>query len=528
MLVALLVMAILFGACASQEPAATAGSNVTGSVTETAQSASTSAAGTASPVPGAPADAASTAPGTTAGTASAAPATTADAISAASDTTLGGAGSGWYIELKGIREDRLWQSDYEAARQHGSHYVSKTGDKKGVPAQYRGLPLRMAIAMIDGNDATHAWMFDRELWAAGYDITLIAADGYSATFSTLDIEPDALIIADSEDGVAIAPMIVGDSPKNLWVKNLSSIETSLAPSMLAKAAADFMLDLDINGTTASFSLAELETLDFYMEASGAYTTSAGTRYEGVYGGIRLLDLLKVYTEVAADDKITFVAMDSYEMSYPGSRILDNTDGDWLLAFKLDGEYLPKDPGYIRTIKVGPQTPNIEGHLSVRMVKKIVLKQKEYVEFSLKLSGRKDWVLDRGTIQSCVSCHRQTVSFEQKGTVNEYTGFALWLLMGYVDHPQHAPHHQDKSIEAYDEQAALTGYSIDITAADGFMITLDSREVNRNNDIIIAMYKNGEKLPDNEAPLTLVWDRNAALVPAGAKSVRMIEAVGARF
>jgi hypothetical protein len=406
--------------------------------------------------------------------------------------------------------------------------VKKTGDKKGVPAQYQGLPLRMAIAMIDGKDAKHAYLFDRELWAAGYDVTLIASDGYSATFDTRDVAPDALIIADQEDGKPIPAMIVGDTPKNLWVKNLVKIETSLSPSLVAQAAASFYLDLDINGATASFSLSELEKLDFYMEARGAYTTSAGSRYEGVYGGVRLLDLLKAYTDIGADDAITFVAMDGYEMSYPGSRVLDRSTGDWLLAFKLDGDYLAKDPGYIRTIKVGPTTPNIEGHLSVRMVKKIVVKQKEYAEFDLVLDGKMARTLDRSTVQSCVSCHRATVTFEQKGVQAEYTGFPLWYLMGYVDDPQFAPHHQDKSIVSYDEAAAKAGYSIQIKAGDGFSVTLDSREVHKNPDIIIAMYKNGEKLPANEAPLVLVWDKDAALVPKGAKNVRMINSVKAIF
>jgi hypothetical protein len=323
-------------------------------------------------------------------------------------------------------------------------------------------------------------------------------------------------------------MTVGNSPKNLWVRDLARIETSLAPSALEKAAASFRLDLDINGATASFSLKELESLDIYKEARGAYTTSAGTRYEGVYGGVKLLDLLNGYAELAANDSITFVAMDGYEMSYPGKQLMDNKDGDWLLAFKLDGEYLEKDPGYIRTIKVGPSTPNIEGHLSVRMVKKIVVKQKDFVDFSLSVKGKASIELDRGTIQSCVSCHTRTVTFERKGVVAEYTGFPLWLLMGYVDDPKFMPHKQDASILPYDDKAALAGYAIEMKAADGFSISVDSQSIHRNNDIIIALYKAGEKLPAEEAPLVLVWDRNAAKLPENLKNIKQIASVEARF
>lgn len=437
-------------------------------------------------------------------------------------------GSGWSVELKGVRSALLWQSYFDAAKAHRSHYQERVVEKKGGKASYRGMPLRLAIAMIDGTEADHAWLFDAELWAAGYDVTFIAKDGYSATFNTKELKADALIIADEEDGKPIAPMIVGDSPKNLWVKDLARIETSLTPSALTAAADAFSLEIAVNGAEASFSLKELESLPIYVEGKGAYTTSAGTRYEGVYGGVRLKDLLESYTTISADDSVTFVAMDGYEMSYPGKTVLDTSDGDWILAFRLDGDYLPKDPGYVRTIKIGPKTPNIDGHLSVRMVKKIVVKQKDFVDFSLKLSGKMNFTHDRATIQSCVSCHKRTVTFAHKGVEAEYTGFPLWLLMGYVDDPKFAPHKQDASIQTYMDDAANAGYAIDLLAADGFKVTLNSKDVTRNDDVIVAMYKNGEKLPEAEAPLTIVWDKAAKKVPEGIKNIRGLSSVGARF
>jgi len=465
-----------------------------------------------------------------------APADATSATSATSAASAAGAksdqsyqdGTGWSIALKGVREAKLWQSYYDDAKKHASHYVEKTVDKKGVPTKYAGMPLRLAIAMVDGPETDHAWLFDEQLWAAGYDVTLIAKDGYSATFNTKDLAPGALIVADTEDGKPIAPMVVGDSLKNLWVRDVARIETSLAPSALVAAAASFSLDIEVNGAKASFTLAELEKLPIYMEGKGAYTTSAGTRYEGVYGGVRLLDLLKSYADISADDSVTFVAMDGYEMSYPGKTVLDTKDGDWLLAFRLDGDWLPKDPGYVRTIKVGPGTPNVDGHLSVRMIKKIVVKQKDFADFTLKLSGKMAFDLDRSTVQSCVSCHKKTVTFEKKGEVAEYTGVPLWLLLGYVDDPKYAPHKQDASIATYMDAAAAAGYAIDLTASDGFRISLGSRDVSRNSDVIVAMFKNGEKLPDAEAPLTLVWDRAAAKVPEGIKNVKMLASVEARF
>jgi len=242
--------------------------------------------------------------------------------------------------------------------------------------------------------------------------------------------------------------------------------------------------------------------------------------------VKLRALIERYAKLAADDSVVFTAMDGYEMTYSGAQVFDEKDGTWLLAFRLDGDYLPKDPGFIRTIKAGPANPNIDGHLSVRMVKKITVKQAGFKDFSLQMDGQMKWTLDRSTIESCTSCHKVTVTFEKKGQVDTYTGFPAWLALGYIDDPKYAPHKQDTKIAAYNLAAAQKGYKVDFVASDGFTVSLDARELDHNNDVILAMYKNGEVVPDGEFPLVLVWDRNAKKVPAGIKNVKMIAAIKA--
>ena len=431
----------------------------------------------------------------------------------------------WSVALSGVRKDSMGVSYYEKLFNSGA--VSKTVEKKGVKTTYKGVPLSRALAMVDGADSGPAYVFDEALWKKGYDVTLVAKDGYAATFSTKDLAPDALIIAIWADGKWIDPMTVGDGPSKLWVKDLASVETSLAPNP-ALAAEAFSIELEVGGAKHSFGLDELEASNLYMEGTGSYTTSAGTKYTNVYGGARMLDLIERYTKLAPEDSVTFVAMDGYEMTYPGSQVLDQKDGTWLLAFKMDGERIPKDPGYVRTIKVGPANPNIDGHTSVRMMKRMVVKQKDFKAFTLKLEGKAAWELDSATVQSCVSCHKKTVAFEQKGKTSTYTGFPAWLALGYVDDPKYAPHKQDKSIPAYESALAKAGYKVRFEAADGFSVTLDSRELDCNDEVILAMYKDDAKLPDNEFPLVLAWDRAAKLVPAGIKGVRSVVALRAQF
>ena len=99
-------------------------------------------------------------------------------------------------------------------------------------------------------------------------------------------------------------------------------------------------------------------------------------------------------------------MDGYAMSYSASQLLDNSDGDWILAFKENGEYMPEDPGYIRLVKVGPNNPNITGHVSARMVKKIIIKDVAFKDFSLELiqNGKTD---GNGQTDSSERCYNFT-------------------------------------------------------------------------------------------------------------------------
>ncbi len=429
----------------------------------------------------------------------------------------------WTVTLRGVREDLLEAARFQEAKVHGSHYVEMELERKGQTRVYRGMPLYLIAAMVDGSDSEHPYTVDRSRWSEGYDITITGADGYSATFSTADVDPKDLILVDSVDGAPVTPMTAGNASGKLWVKDVVEIELALAA--VASEEPQFELVLDINSKISSFTLKELEQSIYYVEQPGSYTTSAGSTYGGLWGGVRMSDFLGQFLNLKPETSLTMVAMDGYEMTYSGEDMLDTGDGMWILAFKLDGEYLPMDPGYVRTIKVGPENPNIDGHSSVRMLQKIVVKQEGYRDFSITVGGKMDWTLDRQTIQSGVSCHKRIVDFERKDKAARYTGIPLYLLLAYADDPDYAPHHQtDKSILSYSKETARAGYTVEIEAADGFVVSLDSREVDGNEDLILGMYKNGEELPSDEFPLILVWDKNAETVPAGAKPIRQIAAI----
>lgn len=441
-------------------------------------------------------------------------------------------GAAWSFQLVGVRSVTL--GDGELARLLGARRMDATLAAKGGDRTYSGYPLGWVAALVDDAADATGTKLDRELWDLGYDVTVTARDGYTATFSTKGLAPEAVLLVDREGGKSIVPSVVGAIDRSLWVKDVVSIELSIkgaaVPDAVSAASSDegtsagplpdFTLTLDLNGTEHRFTIAELQRSPLYLEAPGSFTTSAGSRYVGTYGGVRLASLIGQYVTLKPTESVVFVATDGYRMAYAAADVLDTSRGVWILAFRLDGAYLPQDPGYIRTIKVGPDTPNIDGHLSVKMVERVELRQSGYRSFELAIDGAMQARVDRQTVQSCVNCHGVSVSYERKGQAATYRGVALWRFLAYADDPERAPHRADSSVIAYDAEAARRGYTVEVVAADGFANVLDSRALHLNDGIILATEKDGAELPDAEWPLVLAWDK-AATVPEAIKPVRQV-------
>ena len=429
---------------------------------------------------------------------------TIDAVQAVDDVS--GAtpdGDGWKISLMGVRNDKVWQSSFESWKvSEEGVYREMELEKKGEINLYGGILLKDIIAMVDDPSGGMPYEFREDLWRDGYDITLTAADGYSVTFSSSEASFDEILLADTIDGESVMPMIAGNITGKAWVRDLTEIELGLAPVDLTMNSFEFLME--INGEVSGYSIPDLEAMDIYVEDRGSFTNSYGNTTNAVYGGVKLIPLLSRSMEVTPDSAIRIIAMDGYEMSYGGEMLLDQADGEWILAFKENGEYMREDPGYIRLVKVGPENPNITGHVSARMIKKIVTEGRSFEDFSLAIveDGAVE-TFDRQTMQSGVVTNRNRVTYyDRKNDADvDYMGIALWRLL-----------------------ERLAGYkAVTIEANDGFAVTLDNAEIEGNDDVIIAMYT-GEKdelLDEQDWPLRLVWDKDAATVPGGIKSVRNV-------
>jgi DMSO/TMAO reductase YedYZ molybdopterin-dependent catalytic subunit len=62
---------------------------------------------------------------------------------------------------------------------------------------------------------------------------------------------------------------------------------------------------------------------------------------------------------------------------------------------------------------------------------------------------------------------------------------------------------DHGDDGYNDELAAAGYQVDLVAADGYTVTLDSQTIQRNNEILLAYLVNDGELPDKYFPLRLV-------------------------
>lgn len=411
-------------------------------------------------------------------------------------------GSGWMVELKGVRSDELWESGLQEWIEENPELLQTLElEKRGEIRVYEAVPLKIVVAMVDDPDGGMPYSFQQDLWGEGYDLTAVAEDGYSVTLNTGDVAADDLFIAMRLNGEAVTPTLVGHVSSQYWVRDLSRLELGLEPVALDENP--FELQLAIGDQEAAYTLAQLEAHPAYTEDKGNYTNSYGNNFQHLWGGVKFVDLINEYTTLAPDMTVTIQAMDGYEMDYSGAQLLDQEEGVWVLAFKEDGAYMPEDPGYIRLVKVGPNNPEITGHVSARMVKKIIIQDVPFEDFKLELvnDGTTE-VMDKQTLKSGVTTHRSKVNFydRKNDRVVSYMGLPLFEMFSH-----------------------FPGYTrVTVEAADGFSITLSADELEGNQDVILAMYYgDGSELSEREKPLLVAWDKDASLVPAGIKPVRQV-------
>jgi DMSO/TMAO reductase YedYZ molybdopterin-dependent catalytic subunit len=278
----------------------------------------------------------------------------------------------------------------------------------------------------------------------------------------------------------------------------------------------------------------------------------GFKIENAVKGTRVRDLCDLVGGMGSGTEIVFIAKDGYETRLPYSSIYPDPavqarQGDATLAWWAEGKYVPDYADGMRLFFTpggdhvygqwdmhetlpekywhyyyadNVQYPSCAG-LSAKYVTGIKIYTVPVNDWTLHLDGQDIGGLkediNKTYFEQALACqfganHKASYT-DGKGRVWE--GMPLWFLAGFVDD---ADKH---SSESFNEKLAAAGYQVVITAADKHSVTIDSKDIIRNNNYIIANTLNGAPIPESDSnwPLRLVGPS-----VSGAASVSQIESI----
>lgn len=263
----------------------------------------------------------------------------------------------------------------------------------------------------------------------------------------------------------------------------------------------------------SFTLAELMEMET-VEGQAGIKSSTGQIYPpALYKGVSFKTLLAEIGGIDEATGLNVVAADGYGLAFSYDQIMngnfvayDPATGDELrnpveldaiVAFERDGEPLDLDgDGILRVVVISEKNNQVtDGHWSIKWVNRMELNTLVQ-DWEVLLTGAITETLDRSSIESCVNCHEATWT-DDKGQV--WTGTQLWRLMGYVDDEVA---HEGLS---YNVEKAMEGYEVELVASDGYAVTLESKDANRNQEWVVAMSVDGNPLPEKYFPIRLVGE-----------------------
>ncbi len=413
----------------------------------------------------------------------------------------------WNLELTGAINETMSKAAFEEGVV--CHGVSYTDYKNRT---WEGIPLWYLMGRVDDTVTHGSGAFNDTLADAGYDVTVIAGDGYSKTFnSTYLARNDSYIVAcylnGSElpefdaKGKPLAPLkLVGPYLSGgQKVGNIVKIALDIAP-----APSEGNLTLTGNETKV-YTLDEIKAMPSYTAGGGFKKSSGAIVGPFTYKGVNITYLTGLVGGLTPSNSVKVTASDGYSMTYTYDQIMGDittynaTTGEpepdghvtMVLAYEEGENPIPNEyGGPLRIAFVGPDSPITDGHFWIKWVNKIeILGGVE--EWNLTLRGAITEVMDRSTFESGVGCHGASWTDDKNRT---WKGMPLWYLVGWVD---------DAVKHDFNDTLADKGYNVTVIASDGYSKTFNSTFVKRNDNIILANELNGTALPEKYWPLRLV-------------------------
>ena len=287
------------------------------------------------------------------------------------------------------------------------------------------------------------------------------------------------------------------------------VETETEPAIL-----ETVLELVKDDQSLYFTMDQLKALPSVEGLGGIMSSTGKITAPATYKGVLVSTILESVGGFTEDRSVEIIAEDGYSITFSPNQVLngdyityDVANGDeidtigslqTIIAYEREGEPLnDESEGQLRLVIIGDSPLQVvDGHWSVKFVNKINLKS-AVEDWVVDFIGAIDEPMDRATFESGAAegCHMATWT-DAEG--KEWTGIPLFYLIGRVD--DEIKHGDDSYL---DDLAKSGAYTVDITSADGYTVTLDSLRTMRNDNIIVAYLVDGNPLTGEDFPLRLV-------------------------
>ncbi len=411
----------------------------------------------------------------------------------------------WTLELSGAYDYTMKQAEFDSALyctdiDHTAVYTDGGGDV------WEGLPLWLLVGWVDDDDAHGPDSFNDELADLGYQVRVIATDGFSYTFDIEDVaRNDDIMVAGFLNG---EPLPEGDYPLRLAGSDLTSGKQRVGQiakiELLGLPEKHYVYlplvtrrytgwELELSGAmTTTLTAAHFEAKTAANPLSWVHPESGDT-YRGV-ALWRLAGLVDDQDPATFNDALAdlgylvkVIALDGYGYTFDVTDVARNDD--IIVASTVNDEPLSDDEYPLRL--VGDAL--ISGGQRVKQIAKIELLHLPTIvpDWELELSGAMTTTLTAADFEA--EAVANPASWED-GEGNTYSGVALWRLVGIVD---------DADPSTFNDALAALGYEVNSVASDDFSRAVDSDLIARNDEILVANRLNDEPLPDEEYPLRLV-------------------------
>jgi DMSO/TMAO reductase YedYZ molybdopterin-dependent catalytic subunit len=285
------------------------------------------------------------------------------------------------------------------------------------------------------------------------------------------------------------------------------------PAPTAVPQAEALLEVSGPGGTKQLTMDDLKKLPGVEGQAGIKSSTGKITPPDLFRGVTLKELAALVGPMDASMGINVEAKDGYGITFSYDQVMNGTfisydpaTGDELkspspltaiVAFEHAGQPMPEESeGTLRLAIISDKANQVtDGHWSVKWVRKVQVKSLGE-EWTLHLEGALSEDMDRATFESgaAPNCHAATWTDDK---AQDWVGIPLWYLVGRVD--DEIKHEGP----AFNDQLADAGYTVDVVAKDGYIVTLDSARVKRNNNIVVANQVNDAPLPEKYFPLRLV-------------------------